>query len=457
MGRRKEWLQRDYEVWRALRTEASFAALELLGGKGLDKVDQSELQPIIERSPALTAATSLAAIKTVIIDAAKGLANDRRRDALLVLLRATDESMNLATESVHRLARVKLGEADPHVVTLGRKLGATPSALALIQTIPQDNSNFRRAPNPKRKPGEYFFLLRELYRELVPTGASRSPIDERGQPGKQETQDTTLSTMTRVAASETNMNAVREAIRRHYGTELELTQMARVLLTDLDVIEKLKIDITLTDDGQDWFRFNVVREFQARFMEYTIGVVLGDDTRAALSRRIPELKDVIWLPPQTPNIDVVAGEMVNDGLLEGADRRAKGGFRPLQFQPLPSDHEFFSRMAEERDISKGSYRLLTIDRASNGSEAVHYRSTLHMPLHRSRRRCAWFADGPTFIDSITIDLSNFSDALNSAHANVYFMLPGTNSYSDEAERSGKVFKRIVCDWVVRHHGFIIHW
>ncbi|MGE5700823.1 MAG: hypothetical protein ACM3VU_00240 [Arthrospira platensis] len=461
MGRIKQWLPQHYEEWCALRREPAFASLEQLVSRGLNRIDQPELQALVEASPTLAAASSLSEIKATIRDAGQKLADSGRANALLVVLRATDESANLPTDSIHRLARVKLGEGDGHISTLERRLNRAPTSLQLADAIPKDSSNFRRKPELRRKPGDLFFLLRELYRDLVP-GAD-IPVLVSNENGHDEVKVHPASLALpskparRRAPTKSNIEVVREAIRRHCQTELELTQFARVILTDLDVIENLTIDVKLTDDGEDWFDFNVVREFHAQFKEYTVGIVLGDESRAVLSRCIPELKDVIWLPPETQDLDAVANEIVRDGLLEVIDRRSKSGFTPLLFLPLPANHEFLARIARTEAVTDASYRLLTADFDPGSGEHVHYRSTLCMPLHRTRRRCAWFADGPTFIDGISIDLSEFRDAAESDHTNVYFMLPGTSNYSDVAERDDKRFKREVRDWVVRHHGFIIHW
>lgn len=465
MGRKKHWSSKRYEAWCALRKEPGFAVLELLGSMGIEKIDRTDLQGLIKVSPALSDSASLSEIKDAICGAARRLTNDRRTDAMLVVLRATEESANLPTESVHRLARVKLGEADPHIPTQERRLGRAPTELELIETLSKDNSNFRRGPNLKRKPGDYFLLLRELYSELVP-GAESLFEDSRTGPNSLSSDIAKSPPPVNPSASKkaaqrspttSNIEAVRKALKRHFRTELELTQLARILLTDQDVIENLVMDIKLSDDRDDWFRFKVIREFHARFTEYTVGVVLGDDARATVTRCVPELKDVIWLPTETPNLDAVVDEMIQDGLLEIRDRLSQTGFKAARFLPLQDDHNFVTRIEHDGAITKDAYRLLGIDIAGGDSEVVHYRSTLNMPLRRTRRRCAWFADGPTFVDRISIDLQEFTDAVDSEHANVYFLLPGASSYSKDVELKTKRFERVVHDWVVRHHGFIIHW
>jgi hypothetical protein len=216
------------------------------------------------------------------------------------------------------------------------------------------------------------------------------------------------------------------------------------------------MEVWLTDDGEDEFRFHVIREFHARFSEYTVAVVLGDDARASITRCIPELKDVIWLPPETEDLDSVVEEMIRDGLLELRDRRSRTGFKAARFVPLDDGHEFAIRISNDGVTSPTLYRLLTLQ-IPGEHELVHFRSTLHMPLRKSRRRCAWFADGPTFIERISVDLSGLTDAATSEHANVYFMLPGTRSYSTATELESRRFERVVREWAVRHHGFLIQW
>jgi hypothetical protein len=459
MGRKRLWSPEQYDAWRALRERPEFGAVEQLISIGLDKVDLPELDTLIVSSPRLSPKDPLSRVRRAIRDATKDVGDNRRTEALMALLRATDEARSLPLDSAHRLARVKLGEAAPHSVSLERKLGRPPTSLELADTIPRDNGHFRRAPKVDRKPGEYFVLLRELYRELVPEprNAAMDDTDVRRGEKRQQSKPRVAKSSSGRAPESTNIEAVRKALKRHFRTELELTPLARVLLTDQEAIENLTMEVWLTDDGDDAFRFHVIREFHARFSEYTVAVVIGDDARASITRCIPELKDVIWLPPETGDLDAVVNEMIGDGLLELRDRRSRTGFKAARFVPLDDGHDFVTRLADDGVTSQALYRLLALQIPGGGRELVHFRSSLHMPLQRARRRCAWFADGPTFIDRISIDLSGLSDAAMSEHANVYFMLPGTRNYSTATELESKRFLRVVREWAVRHHGFLIHW
>jgi hypothetical protein len=454
MGRKRLWSPEHYAAWRELRGRAEFIALERLVSLGLRKVDLPDLDPLIAVSPRLPAGRPLSDVKHAIEDTVNDIGDGPRSAALLALLRATEEAENLPLDAAQRLARVKLGEGDGHIPRLRAELERLPTSLELIDLISRDNGHFRRAPKADRKPGEYFLLLRDLYRELIP--ASRNGGDNIRQV-KNSSGRVGGGKAAAHARGTSELTAVRNALKSHFRTELELTQLARVLLTDQETIEHLAMDVTLTDHDADWFQFRVVREFHARFSDYTVAVVLGDEARAAVMRCIPELKDIIWLPSETPSIDVVVDEMVKGGLLALRDRRSQSGFKPAKFKRLNARHEFVRRIKDDAVTNPESYRLLALEIPGGGRELVHFRSSLHMPLLRARRRCAWFADGPTFIDRISVDLSGFSDAVASEDANVYFMLPGTRNYSTADELRSKCFDRTVNDWVVRHHGFFIHW
>jgi hypothetical protein len=468
-GRKPTWGTRRYAEWQALRAQPAFKALETIASQGLEKVDPADLAPLVSAAPTLSAKhASPSAVKKEIIEAAVRLNDPARSQAVLVLLRETHESHPMPVASAHRLARVTLGEADGHVDALASKLHRAPTQLELMDKIPADCSNFRRIPKKDRAPGKLFELLRDLYEELVPTPVDKpSTTDvEAHSEGATIPADTTYDASDPQAPISTrwrgktptvrDLAAIGRVVRKHYKTELDLTRFARAVLTPHDVIENLTIDVTLTDDGQDWYRFNVTRTFSARFIHYTAGVVLGDHARATLMRCIPELKELIWLPPETRDLDATVTELIKDGLLETRESTSSTGYRCAGFQPLADDHEFVKRLTLDGSLDPSTYRLLGVE-ITGSAELVGYRSTLHMPLARSRRRCAWFADGPVFVEKINIDLTDFTDAAESDHANVYFFLPGTDSYSRDAERGSKKFERTVRDWILRHHGFMIHW
>jgi hypothetical protein len=468
MGRPKIWDDDLYQAWVDRCSDPAFDVVKKLASRGLEKIDAAELAPLVSDSPTLAKLDSPSAVKKEISNAAERLNDPARRQAVLVLLRATHDSRSLGVASAHRLARVVLGEADCHAPTLARRLGRPPTRLELIDTIPPDSSNFRRSPRKDRPPGELFELLRDLYYELVPV-RFEPPSDARRDT---EQQGATIPASTVYDASDPqapvstrwrgktpavrDLAAIRRVVHKHYKTDLNLTRFARAVLTPHDVIENLTIDVTLTDDGKDWYRFNVTRAFNARFIHYTAGVVLGDHARATLMRCIPELKELIWLPPETRNLDATVAELISDGLLETRDSTSSTGYRCAGFQALADDHEFVERLRLDGSLDPNTYRLLSVD-ITGSAELVSYRSTLHMTLARSRRRCAWFADGPVFVEKINIDLTGFTDAITSEHANVYFFLPGTDSYSRGTETGSKRFQRTVDDWILRHHGFMIHW
>jgi hypothetical protein len=452
MGRIRRWTEKNLKEWTDLRQEPAFKAVEIVASKGLKKVEKADLEPLLAVSPCLSDKTSLASVRQAIRAAVAGLAESRHAEALLALLRATTESEAMSVESAIRLSRVMLGQADAHVPKMEQQLGRRPTALELIPKLPADNANFRKAPQTKRAPGDYFFLLRELYEELVPWDIRKPQIAGEHSSRQGERNDRPSIGV----PIKTELDIIKDIAQRHYGTTLELTQLARIFLTEHDVIESLNIDITLTDDTSQWYRFSVTRDFSARFTRYTVGVVIGDDARAALMRCIPELKDIIWLPPETPDLDASVDELIQDGLLEIRDRSSQRGYRPAPFEPIPDGSDLIIRLERDGTVEPSDYRLLHVALADE-AELMNYRSTLHMRLNRGRRRCAWFADGPTFVNKINIDLTGFTDAATSSNTNVYFFLPGTASYSKSAELGGKLFERTVSDWVFRHHGFAIHW
>jgi hypothetical protein len=468
MGRKSRWGPDRYAAWELLRRDPAFTVIDTITSEGLHKVDAAELSPLVSASPALTTkSSSPSALRAEIIEAAKRLTDPARSEAVLVLLRATEESRALPVASAHRLARVKLGAGIPFAAAATKRLERPPTDLELCSEIPREGS-FRRAPSEKRPPGELFELLRDLYHELVPD-LMEPPTDA---DGEAEQQGATIPASTEYDSSDpeapvsarwrgktptaNHLAAIGRVVHRHYKTELDLTRFARAVLTPHDAIEGLTIDVTLTDDGEDWYRFNVIRTFHARFTHYTAGVVLGDHARATLMRCIPELKELIWLPPETRDIDAIVHELITDGLLETRDSTSSTGYRCAAFQPLGNEHEFAKRLRLDGSLDPNTYRLLGVD-ITDRAELVNYRSTLHMPLARGRRRCAWFADGPVFVEQINIDLTGFTDAASSDHANVYFFLPGTDSYSRGTETGSKTFERTVGDWILRHHGFMIHW
>ena len=476
-GRKSTWGTPQSDSWLELRAQPAFQVLERLVSTGLYKLDISEMEPLIDAAPALASLgdATPSAVRNEILAAVRRVGAERRVAALEALLHATEESEALNVAAVHQLARVELGEADHLKKSAERRIKRDPTRLDLVDelklAVPDDSSNFRRAPSRGRPPGELFALLRDLYRELVPRTRERGgtvvapnapEVPPKGAtiPGIPDAgagSEPSVSALWRgKSPNKEDIAAIGRVARRHYGTELDLTQLARAVLTPQDAVENLTIDITLSDDGPEWFRFNVIRTFQARFTHFTAGVVLGDRTRASVMRLIPELKELIWLPPETTDIDAAVEELIEDGLLEVRDDDGSETYRPARFEHLGVDDELNARLSLDEDLDPAAYRLLALSLPGE-PELVGYRSTLHMRLARSRKRCGWFADGAVYLNDVRIDLSQFSDTASNPNANVYFFLPGTNSYSDGAELGQKVFERAVNAWIFRHHGFAIHW
>jgi hypothetical protein len=466
MGRKKIWNDEKYDDWSGLLMEPAFVALQLIVSRGLKRVEKTDLGALLSVSPHLSEAGSMSSLRRGVADAITRLDDERVSDALMALLRAKPESKQLQKDQAIRLARVKFGEVDSQVEALEQRIKATPTVYQLIELVSGDNGNFCKRPTHDRGPGDYFLLLRELYEELMPDSGHGSDVPS------SHARDEAASVLTHDAKSrgdphafpewpirspsEADIDAVGRIAGQHYGTQLALARLAKLLLTEHDAIESLNMSVELIDNDSKWYFFNVVREFHARFTRYTAAVVLGDDTRAAVMRCIPELKDVIWLPSETSDLDATVDEMIDEGLLEISDGASKDGYSSAAFRRLGGDHEYVKRLKGDKSVDPATYRLLEVEIADEAA-LVNYRSTLHMRLTRSRRRCAWFADGPTFIHKITIDLTGFTDAANSKHTNVFFFLPYADSYSKEDEFGSKRFERTVDDWILRHHGFVIHW
>lgn len=450
-GRKPTWTAEQRAAWQALRDSPCFKELYSIVSVGLGQVDKASISTLLSESPYFSSESSLSARNKIRAAIAK-LPEPERQEALLAVLRATQESSGMSSvDSAFRLARVKLGEGEPHRERVARLVGRPADKVTDLELsdalVPKSNEKFRKTPG-RSKPGTLWLLLRDLYEQLLPPDGE--DLDLEGPHAHPDTSEL------RTPPSKADVDAVKAVVRQHYGTDLELTEFAKVLLTDHEVIEHLDMRVTLTDCDDDFYFYNVERHFQARFKHYTAAVAIGDATRAALMRCLPELKELIWLPPETPDLDEAVGELVQDGLLEIRDRSREGGYRSASFKRLPDDHDFEQRLRENESVQPESYRLLAVQ-ITDEAELVDLRSTLHMRLNRSRRRCGWFADGPTYVDQVIIDLSGFADSATSDRANVYFFLPGTDGYSREPEASKKRFERNVHDWVVRHHGFAIHW
>lgn len=453
MGRRQSWTPENQAEWRTLRDDEAFKSIQRICTKGIRKVEHSDLDALVSASPHLSPTDSLADLRKAVRGRVAQIPEPERRKALLVLFRATDESRSMPVEATLRLARVKLGEANPHRAAVAKKKGIQESAVAdlqLVEGLPTGNDTFRRVPKGSHAPGEYFLLLRDIYEELVPVDTAKFA---RGPLPAVEHVPPTLVPISEPQPE--HIDVLRRIANEHYGTDLELTQFAKVFLNEHELIEGLSMDVALSDHSDDFYLYSVVRHFRARFKTYTAGVVLGDTARAALSRAVPELRDLIWLPLETPDLDKAVTELIRAGLLEIRDRSGASGYRSARFEPL-SNPDLDQRLEDAESLDSDLYRLLGVQ-VTDQSELLEYRSTLHMRLARKRRRCGWFVDGPTYVERITIDLSGFADAATSDHANVQFYLPGSDNYASPEELDQRRFERTVRDWAVRHHGYAIHW
>lgn len=449
--------------------------------KGLEHLERSDVAALAAASPKLAAAASLSEIRQEIRSAAAGLEMPRN-GAALALLRATAESRSMGLESARRLTRVKLGEvaADARV-PVARQRGKKPEELTDLELIaalrPAESAVLRRPPSPDRRPGDAFYLLREVHDALClghteSVDTVRAPgleppelsgpiaADRRQRPRVAAVGGLAVadppSTPARLEASEAAIESLRQLISAHFGTHLELTRFARGVLSAHEALENLSISVELLDGDETFFTFRVVREFKARFSRYVVGVAVGDEARAALIRCLPELRELIWLPPETPDLDTAVDELIEGGLLEIRNPRSASGYRSARFAPLAPDDDLLAQLAEHAEVDEDTVRLLAVE-VGGEAELAQYRSSLDMRLARARRRCAWFVDGPVFIDRIRIDLRGFADAAESGHTNVYFFVPGTESYSSSTELERRHFEREVHDWALRQHGFAIHW
>jgi hypothetical protein len=441
MGRKKSWTAKNQKDWALLRATPTFQALEFLAGEGLLKVDPGDIRELVEESPELTSHSNLATFRAEMMAAIERIEPEARREAVAALLRATPESEALKVAQAQALARVHLGEADNWRGQIAKRSGKVESdvtPLELLEGIRTGNENFRRPPKPSRRPGERFRLLRDLYDQLSPgRDAGHAIVDQQPRgaavsvEGRRDSED------------------VRQILKRQYDTELELERFAALVIDDHRAIEHLSLDVVLSNCCDELFLFSVNREFHARFDRYVVGIAAGSESHRASMRLVPELRELIWLPEGT-DLKRETTALVEDGMLMIRDTATTTGYRPALFDDVAADDPLAERVAGA-GLREGEYRLIEA-RIENPDSLLHYRSSLGMRLKRERRRCTWFADGPTYVDKIRIDVSGMDDATRSSNLAVADFLPGT-----EIACGPQRFEREVHAWVVRHHGFTISW
>ncbi len=425
-----------------MRATGAFETLELLATKGLSKVESSDVRPLVEESPFLTSYTNLTVFRREIGEAIGQVEPTASQLALRALLRASPESEPLSTDRAQSLARVYLGEAEHAREKIARrkgKKGEDVTSLEMIPGLPTGNEKFRRGPKKTHSPGRRFLLLRELYDQLIPG------VDSKAEPA---IVDQPLDVVTYTSGEE-DVEEVRRILRRQYGTGLELTRFASIVIDDHRVIENLSLNVKLRDYCAEKFLFEVNRDFRARFDRYVVGIAAGDRAHRAVMRLVPELRELIWLPPDT-NLDTTVEELVSDGMLMMRDTSATTGYRSAHFDEVSADDPVAVRV-ETDGLDRKDYRLIEA-RLDHPNELLHYRSALGMHLRRERRRCTWFADGPTYVDEIQIDVSGLEDAATSNNVAVVYFLPGT-----DVALGPHTYEREVHSWIVRHHGFTISW
>ncbi len=358
-------------------------------------------------------------------------------------MRASNISENMTTERSYQLARVYLGEADENLVHLARELGKNEDELTPLEkmgAITGSNESFRRTPKIKHRPGQRMYLLRDLYDQLFPgEEVPGPPVQVIDQPVDRVT----------YASGQSDLERVRKILQRQYDTTLELTRFASVVIDDHRAIEHLVMEVELRDCDDEYFWFDVRRDFSARLDRYFVGVAAGQDAHRTVMRHVPELRELIWLPPDT-DLETEVDELVKNGMLMVRDTSAASGFRAAAFTEIPEDDPITERLKRD-GLNMRDYRLLEADRL-NPDELLQYRSALCMRLRRERRRCTWFADGPTYVNKVRISIGDFGDAVESPNLSVAYFMPGSD-LSDGPD----LFERDVRSWVVRHHGFTISW
>lgn len=254
--------------------------------------------------------------------------------------------------------------------------------------------------------------------------------------------------------SEIDLVEVKRIVNGHFSTELELSRLAENLLDAHPVIEHLNVHAALVETGAESYDYVFEREFQARFDQYIVGFSVGDEVKSVLMRRLPELKDVIWLPQDTSSVDSLIERFMEDGFLQQVNRQTEDGFEPVIFEPVESDDPAVISL-DALGVARDRYRLMRA-RLGENPELRSYRSRICVPLPKSRRRCGWSADGLTYLDNLTIDISQMPDARESAQTNAYFFLPpGTVSATPSGNPLG--FRRRINDWILRNHGFCVQW
>lgn len=444
MGREPSWTEKNWEDWDQLRTTPEFSALAGIATKGLSKLEPSDVKNLLEASPVLTPSNNVTAIRRDFKDAISRVEPETRRLALEALMRASEISERMTVDGAQKLARVFLGEANGGLAGRARQLGKEESELTPLEktgALTGDNEAFRRAPKKGHRPGERMLLLRDLYDQLFP--AEGAPV-----PAAEVIADQPLDTVTYKSA-QSDLKHVRTILERQYETTLELTRFASIIIDDHRAIEHLSMNVELRDCDEDYFWFDVKRDFSARIDRYFIGIAAGEHSHRTVMRHVPELRELIWLPPDT-DLETEVDKLVRDGMLMMRDPKAASGYRAAEFVEIPEDDPVAERLRGD-GLDRRDYRLLEAEEVIP-DELLQYRSALCMRLRRERRRCTWFADGPTYIDDVSISIAGFADAADSNNLAVAYFMPGTD-LSHGPDR----FEREVQSWVVRHHGFTISW
>ena len=433
MGRNRIWTEAKYREWRDLVASPTFGALRIAVQTGIDAADLNDLDPLmVEIGPRLNDA------RAAVRRAAASLEPASRARAVEVLLRANTESRTLSVADTYRLAMFYL--TNPAVEHYDGR-----SVSEKLNLAPQDTSGFRKAPSAKRQPGELFRLLRDLHDALLTGSTNASDPDL--EPLSPEVEAAVRHAQT---GSSRELKDVARLIGSRYGTDLELTDFASLVVEDHQVIERLEMVVSLRDYDEESFLFHVTREFQARFNRYVVCIACGDPVHRNVDRTIPELRELIWLPDDTRDLDHRVTELINEGMLQIRDDKSAEGYQSVTFSPVPETDPLQQRLRAQ-GVDPDMYRLVSYDVRARG-ELRHYRSILPMQLRRARRHCAWLAEGPTYINRIVVDVSEFADAASSSAAKVHYFLPGR-----DVSTSPPRFERVVQNWTVRRHGFVICW
>lgn len=443
MGRKPLWTPEDFEDWEKLRSTPGFAALVKIAAKGLAKIEPSDVRDLVEESPMLSSHENVTAARQGIRDAISRVEPKSRRLALEALMRASAISENMTSNRSYQLARVYLGEVDESLAPVARELGkdeAELTPLEKLRAITGGNDSFRRTPKKGHRPGDRMYLLRDLYDQLFPAEKLSEPAGA--------VIDQPIDSVT-YASGQSDLESVRKILQHQYDTTLELTRFASVVIDDHRAIEHLVMNVELRDCDDDYFWFDVKREFSARLDRYFVGVAAGPDAHRTVMRHVPELRELIWLPPNT-DLDAEVNDLVENGMLMVRDTSAASGYRAAGFTEVAEDDPVIQRLKQD-GLDLRDYRLLEADRL-NPEELLQYRSALCMRLRRERHRCTWFADGPTYVNKIQISVKDFRDAIESPTLSVAYFMPGSDRSHGPA-----LFERDVQSWIVRHHGFTISW